>query len=87
MLLDGAHALGQVPVDMEKLAEAGVDVYVTWSCLVSFGGTPSKMANDGLLSPGACPFLSFNRYATRLCLGLPCSEATQTAYRGVLRCC
>ncbi|CAE7241620.1 egt2 [Symbiodinium natans] len=29
VLLDGAHALGQVPVDMEKLAEAGVDVYVT----------------------------------------------------------
>lgn len=29
VLLDGAHALGQVPIDMKQLAEAGVDAYVT----------------------------------------------------------
>lgn len=33
VLLDGAHALGQVPIDMKQLAEAGVDAYATWSQL------------------------------------------------------
>ena len=33
VLLDGAHALGQVPIDMKQMAEAGVDAYATWQQL------------------------------------------------------
>eukprot|EP00438_Fugacium_kawagutii_P021545 Skav234154 [mRNA] locus=scaffold6570:34119:42615:- [translate_table: standard] len=30
VLLDGAHALGQIAIDMKELAEAGVDAYAHW---------------------------------------------------------
>ena len=56
VLLDGAHALGQVPI---QLAEAGVDAYATWS----------QLGHSGTWSTATCIKYLRNPMIPLVCVG------------------